>query len=138
MRSPKKRRASVTCRSRSPAKRIASNASVSNVSVGSRRPSATNAVPSSSYTRRSALQGVQGHVEASELGRGSIVSPTNTEHIAALDRPNPFYETLPAAEVWHRRMPPYFPFGETPYMETVMSEQIDADLKRGELTRPFD
>ena len=105
--------------------------------MGGRRPAASKGVPSFSYTRRSVLQGMQGHVEASEPGRGSIVSPSNPEHIAALDRPNPFYETLPAPEVWHRRMPPYFPFGETPYMEAVMSEQIDNDLKRGASTRPW-
>lgn len=134
MRSRKKRTVSVTRRSRSPAKRILSNDSVSAASVGRRRPSATQAAqPSSSYNRRSATQGVRGHVEDSEPGRGSIISPTNPENIAALNRPNPFYETLPAPEVWHRRMPPYFPFGETPYMEGVMSRQIDEDLKRGTL-----
>ena len=48
-------------------------------------------------------------------------------------KPNPFFETMPAPEVWHRRMPPYFPFGETPYMEQVLSRQINADLARGML-----
>lgn len=79
------------------------------------------------------MHNAQGHKKASEPGRGNIVSPTNPEHIAELKRPNPFYETLPAPEVWHRRMPPYFPFGETPYMEAVLSKQIDEDLKRGKL-----
>jgi hypothetical protein len=52
--------------------------------------------------------------------------------IETIGKPNPFHETLPAPEVWHMRMPPYFPFGETPYMEREISRQIDEDLNRGE------
>lgn len=62
--------------------------------------------------------------------RGKIVSPTNPATITALNKPNPFHETLPAPEVWHRRMPPFFTFGETPYMQRVVSDQIQEDLDR--------
>jgi len=51
--------------------------------------------------------------------------------IDSLNKPNPFHETLPAPEIWHRRMPPYFPFGETPFMEREISRQIEEDLARG-------
>ena len=51
--------------------------------------------------------------------------------IEGLTKPNPFHETLPALEIWHRRMPPYFPFGETPFMEREISRQIEEDLARG-------
>lgn len=50
--------------------------------------------------------------------------------IAALNKRNPFHETLPAPEVWHRRMAPYFTFGETPYMQRLASDQIQEDLDR--------
>lgn len=46
---------------------------------------------------------------------------------------NPFYDLMPAPPVWHRRMAPYFPFGETPYMERMMSDQINRDLANGML-----
>ena len=62
--------------------------------------------------------------------RGDIVSPTNPPMIAALNKRNPFHETLPAPEVWHRRMAPYFTFGETPYMQRLASDQIQEDLDR--------
>ena len=51
--------------------------------------------------------------------------------VEELGKRNPFHETLPAPEVWHRNMPPYFPFGETPFMEQEISRQIDEDLRRG-------
>nr|OQO21182.1 hypothetical protein B0A51_12049 [Rachicladosporium sp. CCFEE 5018] len=64
--------------------------------------------------------------------RGEVISCTNLESISdQKGKHNPFFETLPAPEVWHRRMPPYFPFGETPLMEAYVSRQIDEDLKRG-------
>ena len=67
-------------------------------------------------------------------GRGSVVSFGNPETITnekGEHKPNPFYEPMPAKEVWHRRMPQFFPFGETPYMEQVISRQITEDLARG-------
>ncbi|OQO12663.1 hypothetical protein B0A48_02126 [Cryoendolithus antarcticus] len=67
--------------------------------------------------------------------RGNVKSCTNPELIidekGNESKHNPFFETLPAPEVWHRRMPPYFPFGETPLMEAYVSRQIDEDLQRG-------
>ncbi|KAK6430911.1 hypothetical protein LTR95_012933 [Oleoguttula sp. CCFEE 5521] len=64
--------------------------------------------------------------------RGKVESCTNLEFISdEKGKHNPFFETLPAPEVWHRRMPPYFPFGETPLMEAYVSKQIDEDLQRG-------
>ncbi|CAK1354248.1 unnamed protein product [Cercospora beticola] len=74
--------------------------------------------------------------------RGKIVSSTNPPLINIVidqdahgndivqERVNPFFETLPGPEVWHRNMPPYFSFGETKYMEQVISDQINRDLNR--------
>ncbi|KAI5271600.1 hypothetical protein E4T47_05112 [Aureobasidium subglaciale] len=42
---------------------------------------------------------------------------------------------LPYPEVWHRKEAARFPYGETPYMERVYSNQIDADLARGRESR---
>lgn len=64
--------------------------------------------------------------------RGPIHSTTNPPFLPHDPNPNPFFETLPLPEVWHRHMPPYFPFGETPAVERAMSAVIDADLSRGE------
>ena len=71
--------------------------------------------------------------EPSAPNRGSIHSITNPELIPDTSRAkkNPFFETMPGPEVWHRRMPPYFTFGETPFMERVMSRQIHNDLAGG-------
>ena len=95
--------------------------------------------------------------EPSGKGRGAIHSATNPEFIPETStlRKNPFFETMPAPEVWHRRMlvglkflsrscfrhllilvpvnsrPPFLPFGETPFMEREMSRQISEDLARG-------
>ncbi|KAI7240012.1 hypothetical protein KC330_g1507 [Hortaea werneckii] len=62
--------------------------------------------------------------------RGPVHSSTNPQFIPndPKGRPNPFFETMPAAEVWHQRMPAFFPFGETPYLERVKSQQIEEDL----------
>ena len=68
--------------------------------------------------------------EPSEPGRGAIHSVTNPEFIPEMNKKNPFFETMPGLEVWHRRMPPYFPFGETPFMEREMSRQISEDLAK--------
>lgn len=76
--------------------------------------------------------------------RGTITSSTNPPLINIVidqdthgndivqERVNPFFETLPGPEVWHRNMPPYFSFGETKYMEQVISDQINRDLNRSE------
>lgn len=68
-------------------------------------------------------------------GRGPVRSVTNPEYIPdangkPTDRKNPFFETMPAPEIWHRRMPPIFPFGETKRMEEIYSDQINEDLNR--------
>ncbi|RMX98397.1 hypothetical protein D0867_12455 [Hortaea werneckii] len=62
--------------------------------------------------------------------RGPVHSSTNPQFIPndPKQRPNPFFETMPGAEVWHQRMPSFFPFGETPYLERVKSQQIEEDL----------
>ena len=72
--------------------------------------------------------------QPSAEGRGAVHSVTNPEFIPDINvrRKNPFFETMPAPEVWHRRMPPFLPFGETPFMEREMSRQISEDLARGE------
>jgi hypothetical protein len=70
--------------------------------------------------------------EPSAPDRGAVRSVTNPEYIPGMGKKNPFFETMPAPEVWHRRMPAFFPFGETPFMERVMSRQISKDLSKGE------
>lgn len=52
--------------------------------------------------------------QPSAEGRGTVVSHTNPERIRVMGtiKPNPFYETMPAPETWHRRMPAFFPFGK--------------------------
>ena len=67
--------------------------------------------------------------------RGAIHSVTNPEFIpdTSTVKRNPFFETMPGPEIWHRCMPPYLPFGETPFMEREMSRQINEDLARGKL-----
>ncbi|KAI7512504.1 hypothetical protein KC347_g2402 [Hortaea werneckii] len=68
--------------------------------------------------------------QSSSKDRGPVHSSTNPQFIPddPRQRPNPFFETMPAAEVWHQRMPSFFPFGETPYLERVKSQQIEEDL----------
>jgi hypothetical protein len=66
---------------------------------------------------------------------GKIISSRNPEFYKDAKgdtKKNPFYEPLPLPEVWHRRMPAVFPFGETPYMMQVVSDQINQDLSRSE------
>lgn len=71
-----------------------------------------------------------------DFGRGTCISFQNPPEIViqrngkTTSQPNPFFETMPAPAVWHRRMAPVFPFGETPYMAKVVSDQINADLSR--------
>ncbi|KAK4634496.1 hypothetical protein CLAFUW4_01621 [Fulvia fulva] len=78
-----------------------------------------------------------------EAGNGSVTSFTNPENIPGDDHTtsyvdsqgrgpfkNPFHEKMPLKESWYRNMPPMFPFGETPYFEQKMSDQINADLSR--------
>ena len=65
-----------------------------------------------------------------ESDRGLIISPTNLPKIPVLNADSRFFETLPAPEVWHRRMAPYFTFGETPHMQKLASDQIQDDLQR--------
>lgn len=80
---------------------------------------------------------------AKKEGHGSVTSFANPEHIPDDDHitdykddngrthfPNPFHEKMPLKETWYRNMPPMFPFGETPYFEQKMSDQINADLSR--------
>ncbi|EME49233.1 hypothetical protein DOTSEDRAFT_68113 [Dothistroma septosporum NZE10] len=85
-----------------------------------------------------------GAIDASfQEGHGTVTSFTNPLHIPDDDHvtdykddqgrgpfKNPFHEKMPLKEQWYRRMPPMFPFGETPYFEQKMSDQINADLSR--------
>lgn len=58
-------------------------------------------------------------------------SVTNPETIAGTAKKNPFFETMPGPEAWHREQPPYFMFGETPFMQREISRQINEDLRKG-------
>ncbi|KAI7285161.1 hypothetical protein KC345_g1888 [Hortaea werneckii] len=71
--------------------------------------------------------------QPSAKDRGPVHSSTNPQFIPndPNQRPNPFFETMPAPEIWHQRMPSFFPFGETPYLERVKSRQIEEDLAYG-------
>lgn len=132
--SPVKRAASVSEKSPSPAKRVRS-ASPAKAKATS-APTASRARSTSPLKRSQrpprALDASTRPPHPNEPGRGGIISPTNPQTIPSLNKPNPFHETLPAPEIWHRRMPPYFPFGETPFMEREISRQIEEDLARGE------
>ena len=77
------------------------------------------------------LEQAPGLGEPSAPGRGAIRSVTNPEFIDGTLKKNPFFETMPAQEVWHRNMPRHFPFGETPFIQREMSRQINEDLARG-------
>ncbi|KAI7598632.1 hypothetical protein KC319_g2947 [Hortaea werneckii] len=76
--------------------------------------------------------------QPSAQDRGPVHSSTNPQFIPhdPKQRPNPFFETMPAPEIWHQRMPAFFPFGETPYLERVKSRQIEEDLAYDHSTKP--
>lgn len=44
--------------------------------------------------------------------RGTVHSVTNPQLLDGTDKKNPFFETMPGPEYWHRNQPPYFMFGE--------------------------
>lgn len=74
---------------------------------------------------------------SAEEGRGKVVPLSNPEYIPdknghPSDKKNPFFKKMPEPEIWHRNMPPFFPFGETPFMERVKSIEISTDLARSE------
>lgn len=123
---PAKRSASVSQKSPSSSKGIKS----ASAPTASRVPSQSPIKESSPRRRRPTSQPPR-PPHPNERGRDNIISPTNPHMIESLNKPNPFHETLPAPEIWHRRMPPYFPFGETPFMEREISRQIEEDLARG-------
>ncbi|KXS99245.1 hypothetical protein AC579_3920 [Pseudocercospora musae] len=97
--------------------------------------------PAKPSYKRKHLENGQGVWPKADQRRGDVVPPIQKDWVEVSDlkeptkepqdRENPFFQTMPAEEIWHRRMPPYFPFGETPYMEKVMSDQINEDLARG-------
>jgi len=114
-------------RSKSPAPAPASPAKRSQ----SKSPTKRTASSRKSSVSSNASSTIPGYVHQNV--RGNIISPTNLPTVAELNQTNRFHETLPAPEVWHRRMPPYFTFGETPYMQKLASDQIQHDLNRSEL-----
>ncbi|GAB7326116.1 hypothetical protein MBLNU13_g10131t1 [Cladosporium sp. NU13] len=131
---PVKGTASLSSKSPSPFKRVRS-ASPATAKAAS-APTASRArsqapIKESSPRRRGPRSQPPRPPHPNERGRDNIISPTNPPMIESLNKPNPFHETLPAPEIWHRRMPPYFPFGETPFMEREISRQIEEDLARG-------
>jgi hypothetical protein len=130
--SPAKRAASVSGRSPSPAKRSrAASPAKETPAPTSARARSKSPIKKASPQKSSATARPYNRPHPSHSDRGIIISPTNPQMIESLGKPNPFHETLPAPETWHRRMPPNFPFGETPYMEREISRQIDEDLNRG-------
>lgn len=135
-RSPGKRAASLSNKSPSPSKRVRSASPAKTKAKAASVPTATRArsqspIKESSPRKRRPTSQPSRPPHPNERGRGNIISPTNPQMIESLNKPNPFHETLPAPEIWHRRMPPYFPFGETPFMEREISRQIEEDLARG-------
>jgi len=75
--------------------------------------------------------------------RGTVHSVTNPELIPGTQTKGKYFAPMLADDrAWpccrrsliygqHRRMPPYFPFGETPFMRRVMSKEISDDLAKG-------
>lgn len=117
---------------RSSGKRKASNELTTSRKKMARSPNRTPS-PSKSNSRTSAgTTALLEEREPSAPKRGPVHSSTNPQTIPETTKKNPFFESMPAPEVWHRRMPPYFSFGETPYMERVISNQINADLAGSE------
>lgn len=113
--------------SKSPAPISAAAAAPPSTRSQSRSPTKPVAPPrkSNSASSTSAKAG-----SSHENGRGLIISPTNLPKIPVLNADSRFFETLPTPEVWHRRMAPYFTFGETPHMQKLASDQIQDDLQR--------
>ena len=73
----------------------------------------------------------------SKHGRGLFHSPTNPYYVPSDDGETPskqknfFFETMPAAEVWHRQRAAFLPFGETRFMQRVLSKEISDALSGG-------
>lgn len=64
----------------------------------------------------------------------SMREPGPAEKLLEFSR-DPWHEQLPSAEVWHRDMAPFFPFGDTPHMESVLSREIENGLIKGKCRR---
>lgn len=91
------------------------------------------APPSSRRTSAASPTGTRPpHRNLSDPSRGPVHSITNPANIHGTDKPNPFFESMPGPEVWHRNLPAYFMGGETPFMAAEVSREISADLARGE------
>lgn len=131
--SPSKRVRSPAKSNTSPAKRqrAASPAKAASAPISGRARSKSPAKGSVSQGQSASAQPYPRPYPSHPGGRGKIISPTNPPMVEELNKRNTFHETLPAPELWHRNMPPYFPFGETPFMEQEISRQIDEDLRRG-------
>lgn len=65
-----------------------------------------------------------------KLAYDALAREQDRKEMAAMAK-DPWPEKLPRAEVWHRKMPARFPFGDTPAMEAEMSRQISKDLGEG-------
>ncbi|KAI4715443.1 hypothetical protein E4T48_08362 [Aureobasidium sp. EXF-10727] len=66
-----------------------------------------------------------------EKAAAAKASPKKAVNAANAPAAAPRRPELPHPEIWHRKEAARFPYGETPYMEQVMSRQITADLARG-------
>jgi hypothetical protein len=117
--------------SRSPTKSTASARKPSSASsvIANASTSPTKRAASPSKSNSASTVSAQA-ATSKQNDRGEIISPTNPVTIPVLNASNRFFETLPAPEVWHRRMAPYFTFGETPAMQKLASDQIRDDLQR--------
>lgn len=72
-----------------------------------------------------------GHGAKKQKSRYADGTYTMTDEDARAYARDPWAETLPRAEVWHRNMPNWFPFAETPFIEREMSKQISKDIGEG-------
>ncbi|KAK4508062.1 hypothetical protein PRZ48_001799 [Zasmidium cellare] len=91
------------------------------------------AVPKRPKAKKTAVEKPLEEGQPSKKGHGSVRSPLNPEYLTQdgkSKKKNAFFETMPLAEEWHRNMPSFLSIGETPYMETVVSNQIEDDLGR--------
>ncbi|KJX98020.1 hypothetical protein TI39_contig444g00007 [Zymoseptoria brevis] len=111
--------------------------SSNSTTTGSNHPNTDNSI-AAQLAARSAHQATlsskrKRSPERTPNHHGPVISVTNPRFLPGTNNPNPFFEQMPRPEVWHRQAPRvgFFGFGDTPFSQQMVSDQIDADLARG-------
>lgn len=65
--------------------------------------------------------------EEEETSEEEEMSPASKEKYSK----NPWWEEMPRPEIWHRKMPNTYPWGDTPYWVRQKSDEIKRDLGEG-------